>query len=291
MKSCRSLLSAAVVLCWFLALRSVLSAPQPHTPSYANLGGNRVHYTSYGSGNFAVVFVHGWNCDESVWREQALELQKTTRVITVDLLGHGMSDRPAVDYTMDVQANAVDAVLRDTGVVSAILVGHSNGTPVIRQFYRMFPAKVRGLVIVDGMLRPYGDAAMMEQFIAPLRGAEYKETVGKFVESMTAPMIDPAERARIKTMMTNAPQSVAVSEMEGLLDPALWRPDKIEVPVLMILAKQPAWTPEYEQFVREMIPQLDYQMWDGVSHFLMLDKPKEFHAALLDFVQKNKPAK
>lgn len=40
--------------------------------------------------------------------------------------------------------------------------------------------------------------------------------------------------------MLRAPQFVAVSEMEGLLDPQLWEPSKIEVPVLMILAKQPA---------------------------------------------------
>ena len=75
--------------------------------------------------------------------------------------------------------------------------------------------------------------------------------------------------------------------MEGLLDPALWRPDKIEVPVLMLLARQPAWTSEYEEFVRGLAPNLDYQLWDDVSHFLMMDKPDEFNRAVLAFLTKN----
>ena len=70
---------------------------------------------------------------------------------------------------MDLHARAIDAVLDDAAVKSAVLIGHSNGTPVMRQFYRRFPEKVKGLVIVDGALRPFGDAAIMENFIAPSR--------------------------------------------------------------------------------------------------------------------------
>jgi pimeloyl-ACP methyl ester carboxylesterase len=80
---------------------------------------------------------------------------------------------------------------------------------------------------------------------------------------------------------------VALSEFEATADPALWKPDKIEVPVLMILAKQPVWTAEYEQFARGIAPKLDYQVWENVSHFVMMEKPREFNAALLVFLEKN----
>lgn len=79
--------------------------------------------------------------------------------------------------------------------------------------------------------------------------------------------------------------------MEGTLDPELWRPDKITVPVLMILAKQPFWNAEYETFVRGLVPDLDYQTWEGVSHFLMMDKPNEFNAAVTAFLEKHGLAK
>ena len=55
----------------------------------------------------------------------------------------------------------------------------------------------------------------------------------------------------------------------------------------MILAKQPAWSPEYEQFVRRLIPKVDYQIWPNVSHFLMMEKPREFNASILKFLEQN----
>ena len=280
---------AAAVLSFLGASLPLTRAESPAGRArIANLDGIRIHYTDYGKGEFALVFVHGWNCDETVWKEQASALAQRTRVITVDLPGHGESDKPQIDYTMALHARSLDAVLQDAGASAAVLVGHSNGTPVIRQFYRLYPAKVRALVIVDGALRPFGDAAMMEKFIAPLRGRDYEATAGRFIAGMTAPIKRASEGAEVKTMMLRAPPFVAVSEMEGLRDPALWEPTRIEVPVLMILAKQPAWTAEYEQFVRALIPQVDYQTWDGVSHFVMMDKPREFNAALLEFLTKNK---
>ena len=279
------LAGAALFFLWTSLHPARAEAPQG-VARFAHFDGVRVHYTDYGKGEFALVFVHGWNCDETVWQKQASALAEQTHVITVDLPGHGESDKPQVDYTMALHARALDAVLQDAGATSAVLVGHSNGTPVVRQFYRLCPEKVRGLVIVDGALRSFGDAAMMEKFIAPLRGRDYELTAGRFIAGMTAPMKKLSERKQVQAMMLRAPQKVAVSEMEGLLDPELWEPTKIEVPVLMILARQPAWTLEYEQFIRTLIPQVDYQTWEGVSHFVMMDKPREFNAALSEFLTK-----
>jgi pimeloyl-ACP methyl ester carboxylesterase len=204
--------------------------------------------------------------------------------------GSAESDKPQIAYTMDLYARAIDAVLRDTKVKGATLVGHSNGTPVIRQFYRKFPAKTRALVIVDGGLRPFGDKAMMEKFVARLKAPNYEENAGRMIDAMTSPIQDAALRENIKREMMRTPQYVAASEMEATLDPELWKPDKINVPVLMILAKQPAWNAEYEQFVRGIVPDLDYQTWEGVSHFLMMEQPAKFNAALIAFFEKHELA-
>jgi pimeloyl-ACP methyl ester carboxylesterase len=74
-------------------------------------------------------------------------------LIAVDLVGHGKSDKPHVRYTMEVFARSIDSVLTDAKIKRAVLVGHSMGTPVVRQFLRLFPEKTAGLVIVDGALR------------------------------------------------------------------------------------------------------------------------------------------
>jgi non-heme chloroperoxidase len=254
----------------------------------AELEGAKVHYTEYGAGENALVFVHGWACDETFWSGQAPALGAKFHVITIDLPGHGQSDKPRIAYTMDLYARAIDAVLRDAKVKAATLIGHSNGTPVIRQFYRKFPDKTRALVIVDGPLRPFGDKAMMEKFVARLKAPNYEETAGKMIEGMTSPIQDVALREKIKTAMLRTPQYVAAAEFDSTLDDALWNPDKISVPVLMILAKQPAWSAEYEQFVRGIVPDLDYQVWEGVSHFLMMEQPEKFNNALVAFLEKRK---
>ena len=280
----------SLVACLMMITIHGASAAEPGAPEprIAELDGLKVHYTNHGDTSFAVVFVHGWSCDQTMWQEQGPALVRHgVRAITIDLPGHGKSDKPRIDYTMDLYARAIDAVLRHAGVEKAALVGHSNGTPVIRQFYRRFPEKVAALVIVDGKLRPFADAAAMEKFIAPLRGDNYREVAGGFIDNMTQSIDDERLRQRIKTTMLQTPQHVAVSEFENTTDPELWKPDPINVPVLMILAKSPVWNAEYEQFARSLAPQLDYEVWENVSHFLMLEKPREFTAELLAFLRKH----
>src|SRR5215470_1775971 len=79
----------------------------------------KVHYTNYGKGDTALFFIHGWSCDETVWSEPALA--EKIRVITIDLPGHGQSEKPkTIEYTMDLYARAIDAVLSDASVTSVI---------------------------------------------------------------------------------------------------------------------------------------------------------------------------
>jgi non-heme chloroperoxidase len=261
-----------------------LSAATSH---YATLGGARVHYKSLGKGDLALVFVHGWTCDMNFWRLQAPAFADKTRVIAVDLPGHGQSDKPKVDYTMNFFARAIDAVLRDARVERAVLVGHSMGTPVIRQFYRKYPQKTLALVIVDGGLRPFGKKEQMEGFMASLRGPNYKETASRMIDGMMGTVRSAELRQQIKGSMLATPQHVAVSAMDGMADESLWAPDKINVPVLAVMAKSSFPAADNEQFFHSLASNLDYQVWDGVSHFLMMEKPAEFNAALAAFLFRN----
>lgn len=255
---------------------------------FATLDGARVHYKSFGKGDEAVVFVHGWTCNLDFWRMQTPAFAERTRVIALDLPGHGRSDKPeSLNYSMDLFARSVDAVMRDAGVKRAVLVGHSMGTPVVRQFYRRHPEKTLALVFVDGALRPLAPRAAMEQFVAPLR-ANYTEVSARMVDAMVRPVKSEALRAEIKTAMLSTPRHVAVSAMEGMMEESVYKEDEIRVPVLAIHARSPLWTADYEQFVRRLAPRTDFQTWDGVSHFLMMDEPEKFNRAVTDFLDANK---
>lgn len=249
----------------------------------------KVHYQSYGAGKEALVFIHGWTCNLNFWKANIPAFNGKIRVIAIDLPGHGESGKPAVTYSMDLFARAVNSVLEDAKVERATLVGHSMGTPVIRQFYRLYPAKTRALVIVDGSLKPMGTVESMKQFLDPFRDSNYKHHAEQMVNYLTGTMKDKTAQAEVRTAMLSAPQHVMISAFEGMLDPAIWeKTDKINVPTLALMAANPAWSADYEKYVRELAPGIEYQKWEGVSHFLMMDEPQKFNDALMAFLNKNK---
>ena len=255
---------------------------------FTKLDGARIHYVNYGKGSEALVLIHGWTCNLDNWRDQMPDFAKRNRVIAIDLPGHGQSDKPQITYSMDLFARAVEAVLRDAKVKRAVLVGHSMGTPVARQFYRKYPDKTLAIVIVDGALRPFGDKAMLDRLIAGFRGPNYKEAISQMFAAMMGPNLSAEAQERIKTSFLSTPQYVLVSAMEGMADASIWGEDKINVPVLAIMAKNPFYPPNVEQSYRGIAPNMEFQMWDGVGHFIMMEKPKEFNETVLAFLDKNK---
>jgi len=269
----------------------VAAAADETTPAgeskFAKLDGARVHYVNYGKGDDALILVHGWTQNIDSWHDQIPDLAKRSRVIAIDLPGHGESDKPEIKYTMDLFARAIDAVMQDAKVKRAVLVGHSMGTPVARQFYRKYPEKTLAIVVVDGALRPFGDKKMLDGLIAGLRSPNYKDTVGMMFNQMLGKGLSPEAEQRIKNATGNAPQFVLVSAMEGMADPSIWGDDQIKVPTLAIMAKNPFYPPNIEELNRGIAPNAEQYMWEGVGHWLMMDKPKEFNAAVIAFLDKN----
>jgi len=270
----------------FIALSQAKETPPQDR--FAKVDTMRVHYQNYGEGKEAVVFIHGWSCSLKYWKANIPAFVNQSRVIAIDLPGHGESDKPQITYSMDLFARAIDAVLQDAGVERVTLIGHSMGTPVIRQFYRKYPNKTLALVIVDGSLRGFGSPEQMKQLVDPLRGPNYKEQAERMIGFIAQSVKDKKNLEEIRDTMMSTPQHVMVGAFDAMMDETIWKEDKIKSPTLAVMAKQPQWTPEYEKFVRELVPGIDYQMWEGVSHFLMMDEPQKFNDTVLAFLKKNK---
>jgi len=254
---------------------------------YAKSGDLKVHYKSIGEGKTALVFIHGWSCDHSVWRDQAAALNGQVRMLFVDLPGFGKSDHPKIDYTMDVFAKGVDAVLQDAGVEQAVLAGHSMGTPVVRQFYRLFPAKTKALIFVDGSLRPFAkDPAETDKFLSMFKEDTFKETAPKALGAMLRPDTPAEVRKHLEIVVANTTPQVAISAMRAMFDPKLWQTDSVKVPCQALMAKGPMWNDEYKAYVKKLVPDLDYREFDDVSHFLFMEKPKEINRAMAEFLKK-----
>jgi pimeloyl-ACP methyl ester carboxylesterase len=284
--------------CWaavLFAFAGCATAPKPKTLAdgkshFVSFGTNKVHYVTVGQGRQTIVFVHCWAGNLGFWREQVPALSDQARLVLVDLPGHGQSDKPHTAYTPDFFASAVLAVMSDARVDKATLVGHSMGGPVICRVYRRAPEKVAALVSVDGLLRrPQWAPGQAGEFVAQFGTPEYREHVKQLVDSFFPVPGAEALRDQVLSEELATPQYVMVGAMEGMFGPDQpdWDLKRVNVPVLVINARGPMWSADYESYVHSLSPQADYCLMEGVGHWLMLEKPAEFNATLTDLLRKH----
>ena len=257
----------------------------------ATYDGAKVHYESYGKGQDAVVFIHGWTCDLTFWRGQAPVYEKR-RALLIDLPGHGQSEKPEVAYTQERFARAIDAVMREAGVTRATLVGHSMGGPVAITFLRLFPDRTKSLVLVDAYVpeAPKDDAerdrqkAQTEPFLRSLNAPNYKQTAQKMIEGMFSAKTTPAQREEIRGKMMATPQHVLTSAMQGMFALEAPKPgETYSLPVMAIMSSNAR--PGFEERLRKVFPNLSrYEAWEGSGHFLMMESADRFNRTLEDFL-------
>ena len=96
-----------------------------------------------------IVLIHCYTCSMSWWDDLAPLLGRDHRVIRVDLLGHGGSDKPSAGYSIDDQATVVAEALAKLGVANATVVGHSLGGSLVTALAQRSPQLASRVVIID----------------------------------------------------------------------------------------------------------------------------------------------
>jgi pimeloyl-ACP methyl ester carboxylesterase len=245
--------------------------------------GTPISYEIYGKGEPTLVFVHGWSCDSRYWRAQIPMFSKKHRVVVLDLAGHGNSGLSRTRYTMASFGEDVRAVVKVTESRRVILVGHSMGGLVIAEAARLMPDQVIGLVGID----------TLENIEYPLSGEELKQLTApleknfqsgsrQFVAGMFAPKTDPKLREWILSDMSAAPPHVALSAFNEMMTQYITGDiaklfDEVRLPVVTVNAD--LWPINYEANRRHMLS-FDAIVLKGTDHFLMMNHPDDFNAAL-----------
>lgn len=96
-----------------------------------------------------IVLIHCYTCSMDWWNHLEPLLAADHRVIRVDLLGHGGSDKPGAGYSIDDQASAVAEALAKLHVIGATVVGHSLGGSVATALAQQSPQLASKVVIID----------------------------------------------------------------------------------------------------------------------------------------------
>lgn len=274
------------VLCCFVFLAVFLLETRAETgwPQVAvSQDGTPVSYEVCGAGEPTLVFVHGWSCDARYWREQIPRFSKNHRVVTLDLAGHGHSGTDRTEYTMKAFGEDVRAATEAVGSTNIILIGHSMGGVVIAEAARLLPGRIIGLIGIDTLenVEYPMTPEELQKMIAPLK-EHFKEGARQFAGDMIAPKTDPLLREWILSDMSAAPPRVGVSAMKEMMTLYITGEmatifEEIHLPVITINADM--WPVNYEANRRHMAS-FDAIILKDADHFLMMNRPDEFNAAL-----------
>jgi pimeloyl-ACP methyl ester carboxylesterase len=115
-----------------------------------SIQGNRLAYLDQGQGP-PVVLLHGFGGSMWQWEYQQAALSARHRVITLDLIGSGLSDKPDIDYRPDRLVEFLRRFLDALHIERANLVGNSMGAGLAIAFALTYPDRVDRMVLIDGL--------------------------------------------------------------------------------------------------------------------------------------------
>ena len=207
-----------------------------HTLAY---GRYRLAYEVYGSGDRVLVWLHGLLLDANLSRGLARALAaRGNRVVLLDFLGHGRSDKPRHSgaHRMDLYAEQVLCLLDELGVDQVVLGGVSMGTNVSLMATVAAPGRVRGLILEMPVLEGAAPAAAIV-FLPLLLGVHYARTplrlvaraasrlrlsgFGPLDSFITAATSDPEEIAAVLHGVLLGPIAPTSDQRRAITAPAL----------------------------------------------------------------------
>ena len=268
-----------------LAVLSLLAASCAHvctSDSFMAGPAGSLHISDCGRGAaLPVVFVHGNGANLTQWQAQLDHLRRSRRAVAIDLRGMGKSAVPASgDYSVEAMAADVGAVVDALHMTRFVIVGHSYGGAVVAAYAAAHPDRVAGVVFADSAGNVTIPKEAGEKFVAALH--KDKEAV---VKSWFAPILANASDA-VRNAVLSSVHATPVDAFAGVLVGLAGHDVGADLhayqgPRLAIITASLAANPSsfHSQF-----PEVPSRTIDGVSHWLMMDKPDEFNRILDEFL-------
>ena len=247
--------------------------------------GTTLAYEERGTGEPALVFVHGWTCDRSFFAPQAEHFARRHRVVSVDLRGHGESDKPEGPYSIATFADDVAHVMERLGLGRAVVVGHSMGGVTVLQLAAAHPERVAAIVMVDpapfelpSEVRPDVDA-----LVAAIGAGHQEPRRGFIVDRFFLPESDPALVERVLGVMMAAPPHVAANALRAAFEfDAPAAAARCRVPALHIAATPPFNEPHR---MSQWLPGAVNGWTVGAGHFNQLEAPEQVTSMIEGFLR------
>ena len=279
--------------------------------NYADLGDVRLHYVEQGSGPL-VILLHGFPEFWYSWRRQIPVLAEAGfRVVTPDMRGYNLSDKPrgVAKYRVELLARDVERLSRALGAERAAVVGHDWGAAVAWAFAMRYPERFERLAILNvphpatfatGLFRP---AQLLRSYYifafqipalpeATIRAGNFRAIRRIFRDDPVnkSAFTDEDIQRYVEALAQPDALTSAINYYRALFrtNPLAARRDLavIEKPVQVIWGRRDrALGVELSRPPQEWVPNLDYHLIPDASHWVQNDQPERVNELLLGFLR------
>jgi pimeloyl-ACP methyl ester carboxylesterase len=269
----------------------------------ASVNGHRIAYLDEGRGT-PLILIHGYGGSMWQWEYQQHPLAAHFRVITPDLIGSGLSDKPDLDYRPEELIESVHGLMDALGLSTATLIGNSMGGGVAIGMALTYPERIDRLVLIDGLpdhvrerlASPLMQRAMntrlpvwLARFGAWLFGSHTMDAVLKEIvydQTLVTPaVLDRSNRNRQRADMIGPLLSIRDSL-------PLWerhfatRLHEIRHRTLILWGEQDRlFPPQVGRDLQAAIPQARLVMIPEAGHIPQWEQPRAVNRHLIDFLQ------
>lgn len=281
---------------------------------YAEVFGSKMHYVESGTGD-PVLFLHGQPTWSYLWRNIMPELEGRGRLIALDLIGYGMSDKPDIDYEMTDHIKYIEEFISSRNLENITFVIHDWGSFFGFHYAMRHPENVKGLAFMEAILLPVpGYDALdddLREFFQTLRSSqEAAENMmvekNLFIEGVLpgainrqltedehnayrAPWIDPESRK----ILCKFPQNLCIGgEPKNINDMQMAYMEKLQqsdVPKLLLYADPGILIPQQMvDWCSENLPALEAVHVGAGTHYIQEDHPQVIGQAIAGWMERNR---
>ena len=276
----------------FSARVAMQERPQP-TAKDATVFGCRIHYLEAGRG-VPLILLHGTGGEGARWMPNILGLASDFRVIALDQIGFGQSDKPLTAYHSGVFAGFLAGFMKAVGVPKATIVGQSMGAGVALDLAVHYPQLVDRLVLVNGGgYRSASDPPPPppnwhdRQLMNAGTLEESREFLSRFYYDqsfVTEKLVEDNLILRLRSAYTI--ESMQTASARGLGGVTEGEVRAIKVPTLLVWGMNDTLSPlANADKLHAAIKNSRKVLIDKAGHYPFLEHPEKFNEIVLEFLR------
>jgi 3-oxoadipate enol-lactonase len=236
----------------------------------------------------AVLLIHAFPLNRTMWEPQFADLIPHFRVIAPDIRGFGESQPPS-PWTMEEIAGDLHDLLNRLGIESCAIVGVSMGGYIALPFCSKYPQRIRQLVLANTRARADNDneKAARNEMIAAIQQSGTAILPDRMLPRLLKPNSPQGVVTVVRKMIESVNSSAAIHAVTAMRDRIDFSSavHRINCPTLVVTGEEDAIIrSEDSRELADSIPGSQFVQIPQSGHLSNLENPSEFNRALLDFL-------